>query len=106
MAKKEANSFVLTIAGIAAATVIGVVGVKLTPAPHVIFSLAPSAEPQATAEPEPISYVLAGTGQVVDFADPGAEEYVSLLDTDSQSLTERCACPALERDDPVRHQKA
>lgn len=54
MAKKEANSFVLTIAGIAAATVIGVVGVKLTPAPHVIFSLAPSAEPQATAEPEPI----------------------------------------------------
>ena len=30
MAKKEANSFVLTIAGIAAATVIGVVGVKLT----------------------------------------------------------------------------
>ena len=55
MAKKKANSFVLTIAGIAAATVIGVVGVKLTPAPHVIFSLAPSAEPQATAEPEPIS---------------------------------------------------
>ena len=54
MAKKKANSFVLTIAGIAAATVIGVVGVKLTPAPHVIFSLAPSAEPQATAEPEPI----------------------------------------------------
>lgn len=47
MAKKEANSFVLTIAGIAAATVIGVVGVKLTPAPLVIFSLAPSAEPQA-----------------------------------------------------------
>ena len=69
MAKKEANSFVLTIAGIAAATVIGVVGVKLTPAPHVIFSLAPSAEPQATAEPDPISCVLAGTGQVVDFAD-------------------------------------
>ena len=69
MAKKEANSFVLTIAGIAAATVIGVVGVKLTPAPHVIFSLAPSAEPQATAEPEPIGCVLAGTGQVVDFAD-------------------------------------
>ena len=65
MAKKEANSFVLTIAGIAAATVIGVVGVKLTPAPHVIFSLAPSAEPQATAEPDPISCVLAGTGQVV-----------------------------------------
>ncbi|MFQ9818470.1 MAG: hypothetical protein ACLRX3_10340 [Subdoligranulum sp.] len=97
MAKKEANSFVLTIAGIAAATVIGVVGVKLTPAPHVIFSLAPSAEPQATAEPEPISCVLAGTGQVVDFADPGAEEYVSLLDTDSQSLTERYALPALER---------
>ena len=96
MAKKEANSFVLTIAGIAAATVIGVVGVKLTPAPHVIFSLAPSAEPQATAEPEPISCVLAGTGQVVDFADPGAEEYVSLLDTDSQSLTERYALPALE----------
>ena len=89
MANKKANSFVLTIAGIAAATVIGVVGVKLTPAPHVIFSLAPSAEPQATAEPEPISCVLAGTGQVVDFADPGAEEYVSLLDTDSQSLTER-----------------
>ena len=29
MAKKKANSFVLTIAGIAAATVIGVVGVKL-----------------------------------------------------------------------------
>ena len=54
MAKKKANSFVLTIAGITAATVIGVVGVKLTPAPHVIFSLAPSAEPQATAEPEPI----------------------------------------------------
>lgn len=97
MAKKKANSFVLTIAGIAAATVIGVVGVKLTPAPHVIFSLAPSAEPQATAEPEPISCVLAGTGQVVDFADPGAEEYVSLLDTDSQSLTERYALPALER---------
>ena len=97
MAKKEANSFVLTIAGIAAATVIGVVGVKLTPAPHVIFSLAPSAEPQATAEPEPISCVLAGTGQVVDFADPGAEEYVSLLDTDSQSLTERYTLPALER---------
>lgn len=97
MAKKEANSFVLTIAGIAAATVIGVVGVKLTPAPHVIFSLAPSAEPQATAEPEPISCVLAGTGQVVDFADPGAEEYVPLLDTDSQSLTERYALPALER---------
>ena len=97
MAKKEANSFVLTIAGIAAATVIGVVGVKLTPAPHVIFSLAPSAEPQATAEPEPISCVLAGTGQVVDFADPGAEEYVSPLDTDSQSLTERYALPALER---------
>jgi len=97
MAKKEANSFVLTIAGIAAATVIGVVGVKLTPAPHVIFSLAPSAEPQATAEPEPIGCVLAGTGQVVDFADPGAEEYVSLLDTDSQSLTERYALPALER---------
>ena len=97
MAKKEANSFVLTIAGIAAATVIGVVGVKLTPAPHVIFSLAPSAEPQATAEPDPISCVLAGTGQVVDFADPGAEEYVSLLDTDSQSLTERYALPALER---------
>ena len=96
MAKKEANSFVLTIAGIAAATVIGVVGVKLTPAPHVIFSLAPSAEPQATAEPDPISCVLAGTGQVVDFADPGAEEYVSLLDTDSQSLTERYALPALE----------
>ena len=70
MAKKEANSFVLTIAGIAAATVIGVVGVKLTPAPHVIFSLAPSAEPQVTAEPEPIGCVLAGTGQVVDFADP------------------------------------
>ena len=93
MANKKANSFVLTIAGIAAATVIGVVGVKLTPAPHVIFSLAPSAEPQATAEPEPIS----GTGQVVDFADPGAEEYVSLLDTDSQSLTERYALPALER---------
>ena len=97
MAKKKANSFVLTIAGIAAATVIGVVGVKLTPAPHVIFSLAPSAEPQATAEPEPISCVLAGTGQIVDFADPGAEEYVSLLDTDSQSLTERYALPALER---------
>lgn len=97
MAKKKANSFVLTIAGIAAATVIGVVGVKLTPAPHVIFSLAPSAEPQATAEPDPISCVLAGTGQVVDFADPGAEEYVSLLDTDSQSLTERYALPALER---------
>lgn len=97
MAKKKANSFVLTIAGIAAATVIGVVGVKLTPAPHVIFSLAPSAEPQATAEPEPISCVLAGTGQVVDFADPGAEEYVSLLDTDSQSLTERYVLPALER---------
>lgn len=97
MAKKKANSFVLTIAGIAAATVIGVVGVKLTPAPHVIFSLAPSAEPQATAEPEPIGCVLAGTGQVVDFADPGAEEYVSLLDTDSQSLTERYALPALER---------
>ena len=96
MAKKKANSFVLTIAGIAAATVIGVVGVKLTPAPHVIFSLAPSAEPQATAEPEPIGCVLAGTGQVVDFADPGAEEYVSLLDTDSQSLTERYALPALE----------
>lgn len=73
------------------------VGVKLTPAPHVIFSLAPSAEPQATAEPDPISCVLAGTGQVVDFADPGAEEYVSLLDTDSQSLTERYALPALER---------
>mgnify|MGYP000283420586 CR=1 FL=1 len=54
MANKKANSFVLTIAGITAATVIGVVGVKLTPAPHVIFSLAPSAEPQATAEPEPI----------------------------------------------------
>ena len=54
MANKKANSFVLTIAGIAAATVIGVVGVKLTPAPHVIFSLAPSAEPQATAEPDPI----------------------------------------------------
>ncbi len=71
MAKKEANSFALTIAGIAAATVIGVVGVR-TPAPHVIFSLAPSAEPQATAEPRPISCVLAGTGQVVDFADPGA----------------------------------
>ena len=33
MAKKKANSFVLTIAGITAATVIGVVGVKLTPAP-------------------------------------------------------------------------
>ena len=97
MAKKKANSFVLTIAGIAAATVIGVVGVKLTPAPHVIFSLAPSAEPQATAEPEPIGCVLAGTGQVVDFADPGAEEYVPLLDTDSQSLTERYALPALER---------
>ena len=97
MAKKKANSFVLTIAGITAATVIGVVGVNLTPAPHVIFSLAPSAEPQATAEPEPISCVLAGTGQVVDFADPGAEEYVSLLDTDSQSLTERYALPALER---------
>lgn len=97
MAKKKANSFVLTIAGIAAATVIGVVGVKLTPAPHVIFSLAPSAEPQATAEPEPISCVLAGTGQVVDFADPSAEEYVPLLDTDSQSLTERYALPALER---------
>mgnify|MGYP000807009023 FL=1 len=97
MAKKKANSFVLTIAGIAAATVIGVVGVKLTPAPHVIFSLAPSAEPQATAEPDPISCVLAGTGQVVDFADLGAEEYVSLLDTDSQSLTERYALPALER---------
>ena len=96
MANKKANSFVLTIAGIAAATVIGVVGVKLTPAPHVIFSLAPSAEPQATAEPDPISCVLAGTGQVVDFADPGAEEYVSLLDTDSQSLTERYALPALE----------
>ena len=96
MAKKKANSFVLTIAGIAAATVIGVVGVNLTPAPHVIFSLAPSAEPQATAEPEPIGCVLAGTGQVVDFADPGAEEYVSLLDTDSQSLTERYALPALE----------
>ena len=93
MANKKANSFVLTIAGIAAATVIGVVGVKLTPAPHVIFSLAPSAEPQVTAEPEPISCVLAGTGQVVDFADPGAEEYVSLLDTDSQSLTERYALP-------------
>ena len=76
MAKKKANSFVLTIAGIAAATVIGVVGVKLTPAPHVIFSLAPSAEPQATAEPEPIGCVLAGTGQVMDFADPSAEEYV------------------------------
>ena len=76
---------------------IGVVGVKLTPAPHVIFSLAPSAEPQATAEPEPIGCVLAGTGQVVDFADPGTEEYVSLLDTDSQSLTERYALPALER---------
>ena len=84
MAKKKANSFVLTIAGIAAATVIGVVGVKLTPAPHVIFSLAPSAEPQATAEPEPIGCVLAGTGQVV-------------LDTDSQSLTERYTLPALER---------
>ena len=69
MAKKKANSFVLTIAGITAATVIGVVGVNLTPAPHVIFSLAPSAEPQVTAEPEPISCVLAGTGQVVDFAD-------------------------------------
>ena len=96
MAKKKANSFVLTIAGIAAATVIGVVGVKLTPAPHVIFSLAPSAEPQATAEPEPIGCVLAGTGQVVDFADPGAEEYVPLLDSDSQSLTERYALPALE----------
>ena len=41
--------------------------------------------------------MLAGTGQVVDFADPGAEEYVSLLDTDSQSLTERYALPALER---------
>ena len=91
MAKKKANSFVLTIAGITAATVIGVVGVKLTPAPHVIFSLAPSAEPQATAEPEPIGCVLAGTGQVVDFADPSAEEYVPLLDTDSQSLTERYA---------------
>ena len=63
MAKKKANSFVLTIAGIAAATVIGVVGVKLTPAPHVIFSLAPSAEPQATAEPEPIGCVYrAGCG--------------------------------------------
>ena len=97
MAKKKANSFVLTIAGIAAATVIGVVGVNLTPAPHVIFSLAPNAEPQATAEPEPIGCVLAGTGQVVDFANPGAEEYVSLLDTDSQSLTERYALPALER---------
>ena len=105
MAKKEANSFVLTIAGIAAATVIGVVGVKLTPAPHVIFSLAPSAEPQATAEPEPISCVLAGTGQVVDFADPGAEEYVSLLDTDSQSLTERYAPARFGADDPVRHRK-
>ena len=97
MAKKKANSFVLTIAGITAATVIGVVGVNLTPAPHVIFSLAPSAEPQVTAEPEPIGCVLAGTGQVVDFADPGTEEYVSLLDTDSQSLTERYALPALER---------
>ena len=32
----------------------------------------------------------------MDFADPGAEEYVSLLDTDSQSLTERYALPALE----------
>ena len=39
--------------------------------------------------------MLAGTGQVVNFADPGAEEYVSLLDTDSQSLTERYALPKL-----------
>ena len=77
MAKKKANSFVLTIAGIAAATVIGVVGVKLTPAPHVIFSLAPSAEPQATAEPEPIGCVLAGTGQVV------ALERMTQSDTES-----------------------
>ena len=47
----------------------------------MIFSLAPSAEPQATAEPEPISCVLAGTGQVVDFADPGAE-----TQSDTESL--------------------
>lgn len=41
MAKKKANSFVLTIAGIAAATVIGVVGVKLTPAPPCDFQPGP-----------------------------------------------------------------
>ena len=98
MAKKKANPFLLTVAGIAAATVIGAAGVALTPAPHVIFSLAPSTEPEATPAPEPVGAVLADPAlEAVTFADPDAVEYIPLLDTDSESLSARYGLPALER---------
>lgn len=96
MPNRKPNKILLILAGVAAATVIGTAGYLLSPAPHVIVSLAPKATPVPTQEPLGTVFDESAL-HVVDFTDENATQYLEVLDSDRQSLSERYALPALER---------